>query len=551
MLQRISELYMASLGNFLSIIIISLFIGSINYWSVNFPNADDYTAILLPLIEYTKSSSLSPFFEPHTQHYQILLRLTAWLTTLVYGAVNFKLLIFLGSLFIVPLIFLLDRSEKTASPWRRCMISALLCQPVYVEATQWGTNAIPYLWVNVFALAAFILAEKQSAASFSVAVLAALFSALSWGNGLLVLLCLFLLPESWSRLRLTVLSVITAAAFYLYFSNPALSSNHNLLSKLPALLLYQLQTIGSAFGFLSYSFSLAVGILLMLCWIVFILRDYKLGGVSQLLTPLFLFELYLLGSAMLCAIFRLSEGGDSAYSTGRYTLVSILFCICIFLRLEKFAELRMALRVTALGWLVFAYATYYNGYILRQQLLTDSLLRWSCFRSGLAGMGWENTLDIHSQAESLGLINIPGTMVCDANFKEPSAAAADGGVSTDAVIELEYFLQKNKLLHLAGYAFRPEDSRWSGKYELILKSDLNRFHVPLELRIRPDVSAHICRLSVNRSFKTVELDRTGFSGFITLEEIPPGVYDLFIGIENGGEKFWASLKRSIMILSST
>lgn len=112
-------------------LIASGLVAVINYWSVNFPNADDYTAVIFPLLKSAKATTLSsavvPFFEPHTQHFQVLLRFIAWLAVLVTGSINFKGIIFLGSLFVLPLLLILRRWHSSGVRLGRLVATCLIC----------------------------------------------------------------------------------------------------------------------------------------------------------------------------------------------------------------------------------------------------------------------------------------------------------------------------------------------------------------------------------------------------------------------------------------
>lgn len=533
------------------------FIASINYWAVDLPNSDDYSAILLPLLKIRSATTLSDvvsaLFEPHTQHFQVVLRVVSWATTLDDGYYHTTALIFLGSLFVVPLLLLLSKCAGLKSDWLFVLLALLLCQPLYAEATQWATNAIPYLWVNVFALAAFVYCLQSSAGHFAWGVFFCCAAVLTWGNGVLVPLevCVALLVIR-SR-RAFVVIPIAFLGVALIFSNPNSPALQPGIPYLVDATVYALRVLGCSLGYYSGTASMAWGAAALALWAALAVRVARLKGAKGLVSSLTLFEVFLLGSVFLCGLTRLSEGAVTAFTTSRYTLPSILFFSCLGIRIFEYTEhgsrlriIRPVVAVLCTLWFGFSHIYYYPLYIVRHDLHRDSRARWACFGDGLAGMGWKENAAIHRQAESENLLQKISLAECEARLAPPILIPQPQGSAENAIVEVEYCLSSPARLHLSGYAFRPQENNWKGSYALIMKSENARYVAPMTTRLRPEVRDHM-RLRNYASSNVFGLLYSGFSVFVDTSGLPSGTYALFLQISNHGQVSWKQLPDALLV----
>jgi hypothetical protein len=518
-------------------------------WSYDFPNADDYSAILLPLIQYKQSPGfenlIAVIFEPHTQHLQVLLRVIAFIIWKFLGLLNFRVLIALGLLSIPVLIWMIG---KLSDPEHKNLAFVLaffaIAQPQYAEATLWATNAIPYLWVNVFAAASIYSRIKLN--SYWSLLWAAL-CCLSWGNGILVPLICFLSPKSCNRgLRLSHVSLFGIFT-YLHLSNPNTSGISRGIHDLPNIFLYFLRLVGSAPGYYHAAISLFFGILVVSASIFMVLK-YRNHRIYN--SPLFLFFIFLVGSLFLCAITRVSEGAFSAYTTSRYTLPSILsILVLILLLVEQTAEkkvLKLSLKfsLTAFAGLFWIYSiSSYTGFMRqRYELLADSKARWEFFHSGLAGTSWESLNQIHTQAETEKIIPASDSARALQKASEIPISKSSG----EAIVQIEYLLLSQNAFHISGY-FIPTDLKMRGhKVSLLLKAeDGSRYSFDVEQRDRPDVVLHLGQVQPN--IESVDERTAGFSVFADISKIPSARYSAYLIIVNSSNATRFDLQRTVEI----
>jgi hypothetical protein len=534
-----------------------LFVLSINYWSVDFPNSDDYSAIVQPVLESasapTIAAAIDPIFEPHTQHYQVLLRAAAWSSTVLTGELHFRLLVFLGSLFIFPLILAFCLTGERNRPLIALLSALLLCQPQYAEATQWATNAIPYLWVNAFALLAFVISLRAERSLFFFGVTAALLALLSWGNGILVAVELLMVHLFLRPARALPFFLIAGAGVFLHVSNPNTAGlSGATLTHAQDIIVYGIRVLGSAVGFLSADISLFFGLGVLSLWATLLILEFRKRRWESLAEPLFLFELFIVSSCLLCGLARFLEGAETAYTTGRYTLPSILFVTCLAIRSVRACPksvLAVPVVTTALAfvWWGHAYSAYYANYIVRAELLQDSRARWACFGDGLAGLGWKDLPPLHRAAEQAGVLARVPASECTTRVVSAQQSSEPSGSSEVTVKQLDYLLRNERLLHVSGYAFRPQDTVWDGQYALILKNEKQRLVAALESRTRPDVHYHVTLRRQQIKPAASDYRQSGFAGFVDLRGLAPGRYDAFLQLRNNGHTSWSKLDTAIEV----
>lgn len=545
----------AFLSQLISTLLVAFFLLSINIWAFNFPNSDDYTAIVVPLLTVRETTSTSEIFRaiflPHTQHYQALSRVIAALSTYFTQQLDFRFLIFLGSLFIIPLLLLIKAARNSKPNFRVLVVAAFMCQPLYAEATQWTTSAISYTWVNVLGLAAFHFGNRDTRSGFLLGIVFSVLAVCTWGNGILVPLLMLLSRAALAVSNFILLLGLFLGGVVLHMANPNIQSVSSGLEVFP----YFVRLLGCSFGYLSAGTSLWVGSFFLLAWTTLTLRKFRAEGLRELCSTLFLLELFLLGSSLICAVFRANEGAHTSYSTSRYTLQSALLFALLFIKMydsirASRREIESILVVLSLLWTCFSYTAYYSMYPVRSELLFDSKSRWACFTKGLATLGKEDLSAIHHRAEDFGVLKKTTSSDCLGRVAPFHESLATIKKRDEGVSKVEHILWNERIFHVAGYAFRPNDSFWSGNYELILKSSLRRYAAPLEPRIRPDVSAHMRLMNDRLQLSTLNLEKSGFSGFFDLETIDPGTYDVFLGITNADYTTWAPLKYSLTFPNS-
>lgn len=497
---------------FLSGLLLSAHLILINAHSVNFPNADDFHTILLPLNKIVNSqtwnAALAAIFEPHTQHYQVLLRAAAYLSMLLQGAINFRMLIFLGSLWMLPWIF-----KERRDPTRLLIFSFILCQPLYSEPTLWATNAIPYLWVNSFALLAFSSSAVLSSCFSIMAVL-------SWGNGIFVPLTIIC-----SKFRKSANWLGQLPAFglglLLHLRNPATAGAHS--TDIYAICKYFFELLGSAVGYYQQNIALAGGMLIALITLVILLKRYK---ANRELEPDSMTIIFLLLSLLSCAWFR-SDNPDSSFTTSRYTLQSALLIYLIVGALITANRMKIALLILSAFFMLNSYFRYFGYYQLRQNVVEAAALRWQLFRTDAFCAGCAEYDRILAEAEQLGVFSPAPRIFNIAQVQTAVSSALPAQLEN----QNEYLLSNQQHIFASGYAFRRHIDNWSAKYFLLLKNGEQRLAYPCEIRQRLDVRLHLGQIS--------DLTYSGYQCLLS-NPWPQGEFDMFL-IASDGEGFWYDL----------
>ncbi len=348
----------------------------------NFPNADDFDSLLDFLNRFVLGEStydsLALLFERHTQHFRTPDRIFALFTYLLTGGLNFYFFSFLGLSGLCITFFLLARSTKKPSyPLLPLVLALIFFQPTYVEATQWANNCVQFIWINVFALLSFIYFRKNPFLTLLFSVCAIL----TQGNGICILpsIILFLIYKREFNKTL-FFYLVSLVVILLAFNFSSLTSSGNKLN-ITSEFIYALEMLGSSIGYYSKQVSFITGS------IIAILSAFLVLKVKREEEYLILFLLFLCGSCLATAHFRLSLDPKSSYTTSRYTLMSVLAIVSILKLSEKFFVkkpfLSTFLLIPAFLFSVQSYKLLTDQYYLRKELIQDSMIRWHLFKKGL------------------------------------------------------------------------------------------------------------------------------------------------------------------------
>ena len=514
---------------FVSIFLLaSCFCLNVLRYAVDFPNADDFDSLLDFLNRFYQSDVTFDRFalllERHTQHFRTLDRLLALLGTLIIG--HFSVLAFIisgiiGLLFLYALLILPQSTQshdrqhvpekKTVSALFALSIALLFFQPSYVEVTQWANNSIQVIWINVWALLALRCARN----SFWKTILYSTLALLTQGNGLLVLPVVsgFLVIEGAAARTLSYryfLAFVTGLALFRYDKVFAQDGSHPGLH-LIAKLRYAIEMLGSAFAFNSAQLAFCIG-LLILFGLSFVLLS---GHIRK--DPLAGFSVFLVLSCLSTAHFRYDLDPQSSFTTGRYTLVSVLAFICLASLLrqrvgERFNIARYDMAAMAVGivFFVLSYWASYDAYFLRYQLLNDSRLRWHLFSDGLAYPVPLRAKQILSASEYLGVFtdtrrphvsdymatSLPsGTLAL--NPEQADQSSQEHISKQQSVWSIEHMFCSSELLLVDGWTAFPELA--TNTVEVYLQVADGRL-LEAKLRVRPDVTLHLTENMFSRRF---------------------------------------------------
>jgi hypothetical protein len=209
----------------------------------NIPFEDDYV-LLDSLYKMQVSTSFSEwskaFLKQVNQHRFAFERTMMWLIYQVFGSENIKAQIILGDLFLLGILyFFIDIFRDFKLSWLYFIpVSLLLFNYTYFENATWGIAAIQNTPIIFFALLALYLLSSQRPKSFYFAILFAIITMFTSGNGLgiwIVGLLLLAFQKRWQQLGIWFLVASGLILFYFKYDYDFIPSNRENLWKYPFL----------------------------------------------------------------------------------------------------------------------------------------------------------------------------------------------------------------------------------------------------------------------------------------------------------------------------
>lgn len=138
-------------------------------FAVNRPIGDDYHAVFGFLDSYlhadTWSDRMVLLFSQHNEHRIVFTRAVVLLDYYVFGAVNFRHLLFVGNLAVVLVVGLLGLVFRPQSKWKLLLflpVPLLMLQPQSLKNMFYPMASLQNFYVVLFALAYLILLERRS-----------------------------------------------------------------------------------------------------------------------------------------------------------------------------------------------------------------------------------------------------------------------------------------------------------------------------------------------------------------------------------------------------
>jgi hypothetical protein len=235
---------------------IIFFFFNIFFSTDNIPFEDDY--VLMDSIYKMQVSTsfqewLRAFMKQVNQHRFAFERMMIWLFYQVFGNENVKAQIIIGDLFLVGILyFFFNIFRDFKLSWLYfAPISLLLFNYTYFENATWGIAAIQNTPIIFFALLTLYLLSLQNTKNFFIALLFAIFTMFTSGNGLgiwLVGLLLLGLQRRWQHLGIWVFVAFCMILFYFKYDYELIPSNRDNLFKHPFLnVLFTLTFWGNVF----------------------------------------------------------------------------------------------------------------------------------------------------------------------------------------------------------------------------------------------------------------------------------------------------------------
>lgn len=496
--------------------------------SVNFPNGDDFDSLLDFTNRFFQTESkLDQFtllFERHTQHFRTIDRALAIFSAYFLGGINFNLFFLAGIAGLMLLFSLLTSFNKNKSALFSFTLALLLFQPNYAEVTQWANTCIQGIWVYIFALVAFKLANTKSFLTLVNSCLAILVQ----GNGMLTIPIILMLKAARLKFdRKFILYLISLLAIFILFRfnqvfTTSGETNNHLLSKI----LFCLEMLGSSIGYLSPEISLYSGISIALIATCFLIT------VKEAEEPLVSFLSFLIASCFATAEFRYFHDPNSAFTTSRYTLVSILSVITILCLVHNrssshnlYSRLKYVLFLLAFTFNIKNYFYFYDQYTLRQEQLTDSQIRWQLFHTGLLYEPNLRATQILEQT-SPTIFNPPPVSLDQVYSKQAEIQLRLDQPKSKIVLSIEHALCNEKHILIDGWAVLKGKNSASNKILLAVNEE---YLFESKVRIRPDVNILVSKKAYPKTYQ-----ESGFFILINRQELPSSINSLTIFFQGEG-----------------
>ncbi len=155
-------------------------------YAVNIAHWDDH-AIRYSVINIVKSNSflekIQLLFKQHNEHRIVITRITAYISNLFVGSIDYRFLMLVGFAFLISILLIISRLNF--NKLILSIFSLLIFHPAFNENTFWGMAAVQNFGVLFFAfLTAYFVAKEN----IIMAILAATLCVFTSGNGILILI---------------------------------------------------------------------------------------------------------------------------------------------------------------------------------------------------------------------------------------------------------------------------------------------------------------------------------------------------------------------------
>src|SRR3989304_3151464 len=358
-------------------------------FSPNIPYNDDYDVILGFLLQYLDaggiSERLSFIFAQHNEHRVAFVKALVLIQYYSSGLIDLRVVVFLGNLGLVGLLYVFYRLYGRDENRLLYLVptTLLLFQFQYAETTLWPMAAVSNFYVLLFAFGALLLLRGQGLGGVFAAFLLAALASVTQGSGILAFIAgAFLLALKKDYRGLAVWSILSAAAFSLYFGLYVKPPHHPsvtraLFEEPGNTLHYFITFIGSSFP-LSGPGHLLAGIFFISLFLFLTWRGYFRRNAAVYCCHVFVFMI-----AAVTALTRSGFGIEQALSS-RYKIISVLFPILSLMAMFELVEGKKIERFLfplvlagSIAFNVVANATYSQYFHTHNKELRDGLLKWN------------------------------------------------------------------------------------------------------------------------------------------------------------------------------
>lgn len=321
-----------------------LLFSTLNKYADNVPVKDDFDAILVFLIKYKSGDTaekLRLFFTPHSEHRIVTSRLLYAIWYELTGTINFKALIYIGNLMLIPVFMVCAHFIKKFSSAYWYIPAAIMSMLIF-DLANYENNYFPMAGVANFGVVMYFMLslycyDKDTKLHLWAGALFQILCIYSNGNGMIgafVIAAATLFSGNRKRMivAFSVFTVFTALYFINYNRLGSSGGSPVLMNIIP----FYLRMIGSHF---LYEQSMYAGIIILILLAVCFPVSKKME-INKNAIPLIAILVFVLLSLAVVAVFRSGEELHSHAS--RYFIYSkiatgLLLCFAFqkLLRMNK------------------------------------------------------------------------------------------------------------------------------------------------------------------------------------------------------------------------
>ncbi|HNQ12563.1 MAG TPA: hypothetical protein PKH65_04810 [Bacteroidia bacterium] len=370
---------------------IVFYVGVLCFSVSHMPIWDDYGIALDFLCNVHDSNSFSQtlalIYEPHMESRFVVIKLLVYLFYKINGQIVIQPMIWICVPVYISLFYWMMKSTTSAvHNYRYALpVALLLFQFEFYDAIVWGTAAMQYHFVLLFAFLSFRYAIREKLKAHLFALLFAVLGAFTFGNGLILLPMLLLwyaYQRKWFYVASSFLVLLLTFKVYFFQHHEASISFDLMLKNAYQYPAYVLTFIGSCIQPMYNKWiSLSIGCIVLTLFLNLLFKKYH-----QKNPLLFLFMVFIVGSALVAAVLRLKvENFDQALAS-RYGIFSAVFMVLLFLAYAEYG-LISAKRLKHITLLFLAInlsagVLYYPEVIVRKKKLEAFAFAWHNWHSG-------------------------------------------------------------------------------------------------------------------------------------------------------------------------
>lgn len=375
------------LKNILTVLVCSLpalvYYVSVVRYAVNVPNMDDYIAILEFLCKYDYAEGIDKvmlLFSQHNEHRIFCSRLLYVAYHQLFGTVNFRHIIYIGTFQLLPLLGLLVFFIRKAVPayWRilSCICSVAVFDLVGWENMNFAMAGVQNYGIFLLCAAGIYCYSKQGKWYTLAGFIMQGLCVFSSGNGILAAAAMLVYTVfSGNRVRIGVsiagLCAFTALYFWGYVS-PVTGHPSKDLGKA---IVFMLKLVGAYINYDDPTQGMWVGALLLGIFALLLPIGNRLKVATNVL-PIFCFAVFLGLSMAVTSLFRSSVPGIPANSSRYLLYPHLLVVVLLVFFCYKFTARKWAAIVVAAFMVIqlLAFNINYRGGVGSLQWLHNNLV---------------------------------------------------------------------------------------------------------------------------------------------------------------------------------